>query len=422
MSGQQALIDDSVQESWSNITPALELRCILVIALISFVNVLDFMMVMPLGPDFAKALNIPVHNLGFVVGSYTFAAAMSGLGAALFIDRFSRKKALLFCLAGLLVATAIAAISWDMFSMMAARVLAGCFGGPLTSLSLAMVADYVPPPRRGRAMARLQIGFIVASIVGLPFGLEISSRFGWYAPFLVLAALMMVIWWMALKFLPPSVNITRRENFTVAVQSLIRCFSSKIALGALLYTGIGLIAAFLIIPNVAAHIQMNWGYERSNLGILYFAGGCISFFGSQLVGRVIDHMAYSSWVVMIVAIILCIDLLAGFVFYPNSIPVVVIFMGFVVANSGRYLCLQALSSKIPSPDQRGGFMSGLSAVNHMASALGAFIASHMLQEGDGKLIGMNKVAYLSMMGTILVPLIFYWTEKNLKRRTCASIR
>jgi hypothetical protein len=41
------------------------------LARFTFVNVLDFMMVMPLGPDFAAALDIPTSHLGYIGGSYT---------------------------------------------------------------------------------------------------------------------------------------------------------------------------------------------------------------------------------------------------------------------------------------------------------------------------------------------------------------
>ena len=45
---------------------------------IQFVNVLDFMMVTPLGPDFSAALGIPTSRLGLVTGSYAAAASLAG--------------------------------------------------------------------------------------------------------------------------------------------------------------------------------------------------------------------------------------------------------------------------------------------------------------------------------------------------------
>ena len=54
-----------------------EWRVVILVTLIQFINIVDFMMVMPLGPDFARDLNIPMSDLGLIGGSYTFAAAAS---------------------------------------------------------------------------------------------------------------------------------------------------------------------------------------------------------------------------------------------------------------------------------------------------------------------------------------------------------
>ena len=128
---------------------------IFVVGLVQFINIFDFMMVMPMGPDFARALNIPTHHIGYIGGSYTFAAAITGFLGALFLDRFARHKVLLISLAGLIAATASAALAWNMQSLMFARVLAGIFGGTLSASAIAMIADYIPPERRGSAMGKV---------------------------------------------------------------------------------------------------------------------------------------------------------------------------------------------------------------------------------------------------------------------------
>ncbi|MGZ3438337.1 MAG: MFS transporter, partial [Polyangia bacterium] len=55
-----------------------ERRVVFLVGAVQFVNVLDFTMVMPLGPDFARALHIPTSELGKVVAGYGQAAALSG--------------------------------------------------------------------------------------------------------------------------------------------------------------------------------------------------------------------------------------------------------------------------------------------------------------------------------------------------------
>ena len=118
---------------------------IILVAMVQLVNVLDFVMVMPLGQDFARALGIDEARLGWIGGSYTLAAAVSGIVSARFLDRFDRRKALAVAMFGLVCATAAGGMAQGLPTMMAARIVAGMFGGPATSVSLAIIADVVPP-------------------------------------------------------------------------------------------------------------------------------------------------------------------------------------------------------------------------------------------------------------------------------------
>ena len=86
-----------------------ERRLLFLIGAVLFVDILDFMMVMPLGPDLARALGIPTSQLGLVGASYTAAAAVAGTLGALVLDRFDRRKALGVVLAGLVIGTAAGA-------------------------------------------------------------------------------------------------------------------------------------------------------------------------------------------------------------------------------------------------------------------------------------------------------------------------
>src|SRR2546426_12413880 len=61
-----------------------ERAILFLVGAVQFINVLDFMMVMPLGPDFAAHLGIPTSHLGYIGGSYVAAAAVAGLLGGLF--------------------------------------------------------------------------------------------------------------------------------------------------------------------------------------------------------------------------------------------------------------------------------------------------------------------------------------------------
>ncbi|MEY4579058.1 MAG: hypothetical protein RL701_3761, partial [Pseudomonadota bacterium] len=139
-----------------------ETRLLLLISAVQFVNILDFMLVMPLGPDFSRDLGISLSHVGWVGGAYTGAAAIAGLLAARFLDRFDRRSALAVTLLGLVIGTACGGLANGLYSLMAARVVAGAFGGPAAALSLSIIADVVPPARRGRALGLVMGAFSLA--------------------------------------------------------------------------------------------------------------------------------------------------------------------------------------------------------------------------------------------------------------------
>src|SRR5690606_23546676 len=80
------------------LTPASSLRertFLLTVAGIQFTHILDFMIMMPLGPQLIRALQIDTHQFGLLLSSYTFTAAASSLLAATYIDRFDRRRLML---------------------------------------------------------------------------------------------------------------------------------------------------------------------------------------------------------------------------------------------------------------------------------------------------------------------------------------
>src|SRR5438067_7657155 len=196
-----------------------ERTVIFLIGAVQFVNILDFMMVLPLGPFFAGPLGIPASRIGVIGGSYTAAAAISGIACSFFLDRFDRRKALGAAVAGLVLATVLGGFSVGFGSIVFARVLAGLFGGPATSLSLSIVADVIPAERRGKALGAVMGSFSVAAVLGVPAGLELARWGGWRLPFFSVAGLGFVLLPVAIALLPPlrghlaAGAIVRRTSF-----------------------------------------------------------------------------------------------------------------------------------------------------------------------------------------------------------------
>lgn len=409
-----------------------ERAVVLLIAAIQFVNILDFMIVMPLGPEFALELGIASHNMGIIAGSYTAAAALTGIICSFFLDRFDRRKALAVSVLGLMAGTAAAAFSWDFYSLIGARVLAGAFGGPVSSLSLAIISDVVPAQRRGRAVGTVMAGFSVASIVGVPLALEIANVGGWRAPFYAVAGLGLVIAVGVILLLPP-LRVHLMRGVTPPGLAMLKQLAKPLPLLAYAGTAAMMFSAFTLIPHIPSYLVFNlnytgeaWlgdaaravglNYTPSVLGPLYLFGGLLSLAVMQIVGRATDRWG-STRVSWTGAALLSVVIYLWFVDYNPAIPVIVLFVAFMGTSSLRGVPARTLDTKIPSHGDRASFMSMQSAVQHIALAMAAGLSSLVLSEApDNSLIGVPTAAWISLAFVVLLPTFVMLAEIRLKRR------
>ena len=398
--------------------PTSERAIVFCVGAVQFVNILDFMIVMPLGPDFAKALGVPLSQLGYVGGSYTAAACVSGLAGAFFLDRFDRKKALGVTLAGLVLGTLAGAFAHKLGTLMLARVVAGAFGGPATSLSYSIVADVIPIERRGKAMGAVMGAFSVASVLGVPAGLELARQGSWKMPFIAVALLGAVLGTFAQLVLPRMSGHLTRARPRTAGEDILRLLRPDVGV-ALMTTFFVMASGFVLIPNISAYLLGNLSYPRERLGLLYLAGGVVSFFTLRGGGRLVDRNG-SARVGSLGTLLIATAIYLGFIRSPPALPIMAIFILFMIASGLRNVSLNTLMSRVPGAEERARFSSMQSAVQHLAASVAAFAAAQLLHElPGGRLEGIPAVASTAIgLGAIVIPLMWL-VERRVKRKAAS---
>jgi predicted MFS family arabinose efflux permease len=392
---------------------------VFLIAAVQFVNILDFVIIMPLGPELARALSAPESQHGYVSSAYTGAACVSGLVGSLFLDRFDRRKALAVAMLGLVVGTGLGGFAVDRNTFLLSRVIAGVFGGPATAIALSIISDTIPARLRGVAMGTVMGAFSLASVLGVPAGLVLAEQFSWRVPLFAVSGVGLAVCAFAIFALPPMTGHLGRSTERVDVWGMLR---QPLVQLSYVMTAVVMTAGFVVIPNIAAFLQLNMGYPAAGLKYTYSAGGLASLFATQFGGRAVDRFG-SFWVGTVGAFGV-IALVYGFFYLPHGpMPqwvVMAFFVAFMMANGLRNVSYNTLATKVPPPELRARFQSLQSAIQHGATFLAGILSAQLLSTieispGVRQLAGMDRVALVSMALSFVIPVMLFVVEARVKR-------
>ncbi len=276
----------ALRDAASGLTRA-EWLLLLALAAVQFTHIIDFVIMMPLGPQFKKDLQLSDQWFGFLVSAYAFSAALAGLLAAWFIDRFDRKTSLLWLYGGFTMGTLCCAAAPTYPLLLAARAVTGAFGGVVAASILAIIGDAFPGARRGRAMGAIMSSFSVASIAGVPAGLYLANLMGWRAPFAVLAGLSAAVLVLVRFVLPPMRGHLVRGRPSANVWAV---FVQPTHLRAYLLMTALVMSTFMIVPYLASYLVSNAGRSERELPYVYLCGGLCTLVTMTLFGTLSDRL------------------------------------------------------------------------------------------------------------------------------------
>ncbi len=366
---------------------------LLTLAGIQFTHIVDFMVMMPLGPQLTRLFGISDAQFGLLVSAYTFAAGASGLLASTYLHKFERKRLLLTLHTLFALATLACGLAPTYGLLLVARVAAGLFGGVLTALSQTIVADAVPFERRGRAMGVVMSSFSASTVAGVPLSLWLASHWGWQWPFIAIAGLSLLFALGAVYSLPPlraHLHAARPSTW----QGIAQVLADRNHWRAMLFTGLMMFAGFTVIPYITLFLQANVGLTDAEIPWLYLSGGAATLLTARWVGRLADRhgkVRVFSWLALALGVPLLTLTLLGPV--PLWAALAVTTLMFVVM-SGRMIPGMAIVTSAAQPALRGTFMAFNAAVQSAAMGTATFLGGLIIQRDAAGLVRHYWVAAL----------------------------
>ncbi len=351
------------------------------------------MIMMPLGPQLMRHFAIGPQAFGFIVSSYSLSAGISGFLAAFVVDRFPRNQVVMAAYTGFVIGTLACGLAPNYQLLIAARILAGVFGGILGAQVLSIVGDVFAYERRAQAMSIVMTAFSAASVVGVPFGLYVATEYSWHAPFLAVGFLgigvLGLIWCFVPRLDSHLVSKHLRPNPITVLTTIVR---NPNQLRALWLTTTIMLGHFSIIPYLSPYLVSNVGFSESNIYLIYLVGGALTIFSAPMVGKLADRRGkFSIFVVFALLSLIPIYLITHM--NPSSLAYVLFVAGlFFIFSNGRLVPTQAMTTSVVLPQNRGGFMAINSSVQLLAQALATY--------GAGSIIGKTATGQLTNYGTV----------------------
>ena len=392
-----------------------------VLAFVQFTVVLDFMILSPLGALLMKELSIPASRFGLVVSVYAFASGASGFLAAGFADRFDRKRLLLVFYAGFVLGTLVCGLAPTYHVLLFGRVVTGFFAGVLSSVSFAIIADLIPPERRGQVMGIVQSAFAVSQVAGVPIGLLLANHWGWHAPFLLIVVVSggvgVVI---ALRMRPVTEHLShaRDQNplrhllATALRPEYLRVYAATM----LLVTG-----GFMLMPYGSAYMVNNMGLAIERLPLVYIVTGAFAMVAGPSAGRLSDRVG--RFPVLFAGTLVSGVMVLAFT-HAEHIPlgmVIALNVVLMIGITARMISASALTSLVPRPADRGSFMAVNASIQQLSGGVAAAVAGLIVTEApSGAIRGYDILGYVVIVAMVAVLVQLRAIDRRVRAATAAS--
>jgi DHA2 family multidrug resistance protein len=288
----------------------------IVVALASFMEVLDTTIANVALPYIAGGMGVSEDEASWVVTTYLVSNAIILTASSFLARMFGRKTFFLISLGLFTVSSILCGFAPNLNALLLFRILQGLGGGGMVPVAQSILADAFPPSKRGQAFAVFGVAVVVAPVVGPTLGGWLSDNVSWQWCFLIngpvgfdvigfmlvatfLGALEVVLDrgleddWFSSPFIVTFAvisalafvlmipwGLTRANPIIdlrmVATRQFGACFLVMLATGAIL------LATTQFLPQL---VQQDFGYTATWAGLVLSPGGVVTMVMMFVVGR-----------------------------------------------------------------------------------------------------------------------------------------
>ncbi|MFJ4542034.1 MFS transporter [Pseudomonas sp. NPDC088885] len=338
---------------------------VLAMSLAAFALVASEFMPVSLLTPIAADLHITEGQAGQGISVSGAFALITSLLIASIAARVERKKLLLSLTLLMIVSGTIVALAPGYPSFMIGRALIGIAIGGFWSLSAATAMRLVAPDQVSRALAMVNGGNALATVIAAPAGAFLGSLIGWRGAFfcVVPVAALAAVWLMISL---PSFKAERRAGGANALQ-LMR--QPPVALG-MIAVSVFFMGQFMLFTYLRPFLEGVTGVSVSTLSLMLLGLGLAGFIGTFLIERFMGRGLYRT--LTVIPLIMA-GIALALVNFGESAMLTAVLLGLwgLVATAAPVGWWTWLAQTLPDDAEAGGGM--LVAIVQLAIAGGAIV-------------------------------------------------
>ena len=301
---------------------------ILILGLLSAVGPFSIDMYLPGFPAIAKHLHTSVDMVSYTLASFFIGICIGQLLIGPLLDRFGRKRPMVIGMILYIIASVACALSPSVEMLIVSRFFQA-LGCCVTMVApRAIIRDLFPVSESAKIFSLMILILGVSPIIAPTVGSFLIAGFGWYAVFLVLGAITLLVL-LAVVFLLPE-SMPPDPSFSLKPGPILQSFKSVLKNRQFyMYSASGAIAAAGLFAYLAGSpfVMLTWfGVSERGYGLIFalIASGLIGC--SQINNFILKK--YSS--VQVVRMALIIQSLIGVLLFAGSAFQVLNLAGTVV--------------------------------------------------------------------------------------------
>ncbi len=274
--------------------PGTNFRRLVVLIAVNFVDMIGFMIVLPLLPFYALKLHASPETVGRLIASFSIAQLLAAPVWGRVSDRYGRRPALLIGLSASAIAYVVFSFADSVWLLLASRLVQGA-GGGTTGVAQAYVADSIEPKDRARALGWLSAATSAGVILGPAIG-SFAFHFGHEVPGLLAAGLCLLNVAFAWKWLPESrvrvsaVPTPARKPLWHPAWLVVRHPAQPVSRLIWIY-GVGMLAFSSMTSVLALYLGAEFRLTEANIGPIFAYIGALSLvMRSLLLGPIVDRL------------------------------------------------------------------------------------------------------------------------------------